>query len=151
MKRLFCCLFPLALACCTQNQLILDPFDDGESLMVQDEDAIADFESIMADVAAPDNVYKVPDARPREFFNSQDTLSTSQDTQPRLGICRSGDKEYYYHIEEDVDGTMLTDLDQGITDYIVSPEKYEQIRDFIRLHTPVPEEYPAPEGENEEE
>lgn len=119
--------------------------------MVQDEDAIADFESIMADVAAPDNVYKVPDARPREFFNSQDTLSTSQDTQPRLGICRSGDKEYYYHIEEDVDGTMLTDLDQGITDYIVSPEKYEQIRDFIRLHTPVPEEYPAPEGENEEE
>lgn len=151
MKHILSLLLPLPLLCCTQNQLILDPFDEGESLMVQDEEAIADFEAIMADVAAPDNVYKTPDAGPREFFNSPDVLSTSQDTQPRLGICRSGDKEYYYHIEEDTEGTMLTDLDQGIVDYVVSEEKYEQIRDYIRLHSPVPPEYVADGSENEED
>ena len=151
MKPVFPLLCALLLVCCTQNQLILDPFDEGESLMVQDEEAIADFEAIMADVANPGTVYKIPGTGSRDFFNSPDVLNTFQDTQPVLGICRTGEKEYYYHIEEDVDGTLLTDLDQGITDYVVSPEKYEQIRNFIRVHTPVPEEYTATENETEEE
>ncbi|MBO5684144.1 MAG: hypothetical protein J6R92_04285, partial [Akkermansia sp.] len=60
MKRHLTLLLPLLLCCCTQNQLILDPFDEGESLMVQDEEAIADFEAIMADVANPGTVYKIP-------------------------------------------------------------------------------------------
>ena len=151
MKPVFPLLCALLLVCCTQNQLILDPFDEGESLMVQDEEAIADFEAIMADVANPGTVYKIPGTGSRDFFNSPDVLNTFQDTQPVLGICRAGEKEYYYHIEEDVNGTLLTDLDQGITDYVVTPEKYEQIRNFIRVHTPVPEEYTAAENETEEE
>lgn len=142
-------LLPLLLAGCTQNQLILDPFDEGESLMVQDEDAIAYFEGLMADVGTDANIYKIPAADSRAYFNSPDVLSTFQDTQPILGICRSGDKEYYYHIEKDYEGTMLTDLDQGITDYVVTPEKYEQIREFIRVHTPVPPEYEASTEETE--
>ena len=151
MKPVFPLLCALLLVCCTQNQLILDPFDEGESLMVQDEEAIADFEAIMADVANPGTVYKIPGTGSRDFFNSPDVLNTFQDTQPVLGICRAGEKEYYYHIEEDVNGTLLTDLDQGITDYVVTPEKYEQIRNFIRVHTPVTEDYTAAENETEEE
>ena len=147
MKRYLFPLLSLVLGCCTQNQLILDPFDEGESLMVQDEEAIAEFEAIMADVNNPDKVYKLPTSS-RNFFNSPDVLNSYQETQPILGICRSGEKEYYYHIEEDTNGTLHTDLDEGITDYIVTPEKYEQIREYIRLHTPVPEDY-VPEGENE--
>lgn len=150
MKRYLLPLLSLMLVCCTQNQLILDPFDEGESLMVQDEEAIAEFEVIMADVNNPDRIYNFPNSA-RNFFNSQDLLNTYQETQPILGICRNGEKEYYYHIEEDVNGTLLTDLDQGITDYVVTPEKYEQIRNFIRVHTPVPEEYTAAENETEEE
>ena len=53
MKRYLLPLLSLMLVCCTQNQLILDPFDEGESLMVQDEEAIAEFEAIMADVITP--------------------------------------------------------------------------------------------------
>ena len=147
MKRYLLPLLSLMLVCCTQNQLILDPFDEGESLMVQDEEAIAEFEAIMADVNNPDKVYKLPTSS-RNFFNSPDVLNSYQETQPILGICRSGEKEYYYHIEEDSKGTLHTDLDEGITDYIVTPEKYEQIREYIRLHTPVPEDY-VPEEENE--
>lgn len=150
MKPVFPLLCALLLVCCTQNQLILDPFDEGESLMVQDEEAIADFEAIMADVANPGTVYKIPGTGSRDFFNSPDVLNTFQDTQPVLGICRAGEKEYYYHIEEDSKGILHTDLDEGITDYIVTPEKYEQIREYIRLHTPVPEDY-VPEEENEDE
>lgn len=148
MKRYLLPLFPLALACCTQNQLILDPFDEGESLMVQDEEAIAEFEAIMDDVNNPEQVYKLPTSA-RNFFDSPDVLNTYQETQPILGICRSGEKEYYYHIEEDTNGTLHTDLDEGITDYIITPEKYEQIREYIRLHTPVPEDY-VPEEVKEE-
>lgn len=153
MKR---CLFyhlPLLITGCTQNQLILDPFDEGESLMVRDEEAIAYFETLMADVGTQDNLYKIPATDSKTYFDSPDVLNTFQDTQPVLGICRSGEKEYYYHIEEDYEGTLLTDLDQGITDYIITPEKYEQIREFIRVHTPVPPEYgaPAEETENQEE
>ena len=81
-----------------QNQLIIDPLEDGESLMIRDEAAIAAFENIMAGVADPTNTYKLPDST-REFFNSADVISTFQNTQPVLGICRNGDKEYYYHID----------------------------------------------------
>lgn len=149
MKRYLLPLLSLMLVCCTQNQLILDPFDEGESLMVQDEEAIAEFEAIMADVNNPGKIYNFPSAA-RNFFNSPDVLNTYQETQPILGICRNGEKEYYYHIEEDSEGILHTDLDEGITDYIVTPEKYEQIREYIRLHTPVPEDY-VPEEESEEE
>ena len=126
-------------ACTAQNQLILDPFYEGESLMVQDEQAIAEFEQIMADVPTPENKYKLKQSA-RAFFDSPDVLSTTQDTQPTLGICRTGDKEYYYHIEETPRGILISDLDLGITDYVITPEKFEQIRDFIRIHTPVPPE-----------
>lgn len=149
MKLYLLPLLSLMLVCCTQNQLILDPFDEGESLMVQDEEAIAEFEAIMADVNNPDRIYNFPNSA-RNFFNSPDVLNTYQETQPILGICRNGEKEYYYHIEEDSKGILHTDLDEGITDYIVTPEKYEQIREYIRLHTPVPEDY-VPEEENEDE
>lgn len=157
-KHLF---FLLPLVCCScmvQNQLIIDPLEDGESLMIRDEAAIAAFENIMAGVADPTNTYKLPDST-REFFNSADVISTFQNTQPVLGICRNGDKEYYYHIERNVDGTLITDLDEGVTDYIISPEKYKEIQDFMTLHTPEPEEAPetetpeqeSPEGETDEE
>lgn len=149
MKHLLSLLLPLVLFSCTQNQLILDPFDEGESLMIEDEEAILQFEQLMADVASPDNEYKAR-TRDRNFFDSADVISTVQDTQPTMGICRSGEKEYYYHIERDLDGTLITDMDQGMTDYIISPEKFEEIRDFIRLHTPVKPEYEAT-GDNESE
>ena len=136
---------PLVLGCCTQNQLILDPFYEGESLMIQDEQAIAEFEAMMADVATPENEYQRK-AKNKGFFDSQDILSTVQDTQPTLGICRSGEKEYYYHIEKDHRGTYISDLNLGVTDYIISPEKFEQIQEFIRLHTPS-----TPEEEEEDE
>ena len=136
---------PLVLSCCTQNQLILDPFYEGESLMIQDEQAIAEFEAMMADVATPENEYQRK-AKNKGFFDSQDILSSVQDTQPTLGICRSGEKEYYYHIEKDHRGTYISDLNLGVTDYIISPEKFEQIQEFIRLHTPS-----SPEEEEEEE
>lgn len=142
MKHILSLLLPLVLLSCTQNQLILDPFDEGESLMIEDEEAILQFEQLMADVASPDNEYKAR-TRDRNFFDSADVISTVQDTQPTMGICRSGEKEYYYHIERDLDGTLITDMDQGMTDYIISPEKFEEIRDFIRLHTPVKPEYEA--------
>lgn len=139
MKR-FSCLFPLLLCCCTpQNQLILDPFDRGESLMVCDMEAITAFEALMADVAVADNEHKLP-ASPKDFFDSADVLSTYQFTQPILGICRNGEKEYYYHIEKDTHGTLITDLDQGVTDYVITPEKYAQIKEFIALHSPVQQE-----------
>lgn len=151
MKHILSLLCPLALLSCAQNQLILDPFDDGESLMIEDEEAILQFEQLMADVATPDNEYKAR-TRDRNFFDSADVLSTFQDTQPTLGICRSGEKEYYYHIERDVDGTIITDMDLGMTDYVVSPAKFKEIKNFIRLHTPVPADYEASEDtENEEE
>ena len=145
MKRYLFPLLSLALVCCTQNQLILDPFDEGESLMVQDEEAIAEFEAIMADVNNPDKVYKLPTSS-RNFFNSPDVLNSYQETQPILGICRSGEKEYYYHIEQGRDGTLISNLDMGLTDYVITPQKYEQITDFIHLHTPVPADY-TPESE----
>lgn len=145
MKRFLFLLLPLVLLSCTQNQLILDPFDEGESLMIEDEEAILQFEQLMADVANPDNEYKAR-TKDRNFFDSADVISTVQDTQPTMGICRSGEKEYYYHIERDLDGTLITDMDQGMTDYIISPEKFEKIRDFIRLHTPVKPEYEAAEN-----
>ena len=149
MKHILSLLLPLVLLSCTQNQLILDPFDEGESLMIEDEEAILQFEQLMADVASPDNEYKSR-TKDRNFFDSADVISTVQDTQPTMGICRSGEKEYYYHIERDLDGTLITDMDQGMTDYIISPEKFEEIRDFIRLHTPVKPEYEAT-GDNESE
>ena len=136
---------PFVLGCCTQNQLILDPFYEGESLMIQDEQAIAEFEAMMADVATPENEYQRK-AKNKGFFDSQDILSTVQDTQPTLGICRSGEKEYYYHIEKDHRGTYISDLNLGVTDYIISLEKFEQIQEFIRLHTPS-----TPEEEEEDE
>ena len=136
---------PLVLSCCTQNQLILDPFYEGESLMIQDEQAIAEFEAMMADVATPENEYQRK-AKNKGFFDSQDILSSVQDTQPTLGICRSGEKEYYYHIEKDPRGTYISDLNLGVTDYIIRPEKFEQIQEFIRLHTPS-----TPEEEEDEE
>lgn len=133
-------LLPLLLCCCTQqNQLILDPFDRGESLMVCDMEAISAFESLMADVATPANEHQLP-VSPRAFFDSSDVISTYQFTQPILGICRNGEKQYYYHIEKDTHGTLLTDLDLGVTDYVVSPEKYEKIKEFIALHSPVQQE-----------
>ena len=151
MKRISSLLLPLVLLSCTQNQLILDPFDEGESLMIEDEEAILQFEQLMADVATPDNVYKAR-SRERNFFDSADVISTFQDTQPVIGICRSGEKEYYYHIERDQDDTLITDMDLGVTDYVVSREKYEQIRDFISLHTPVKPEYePEENGEEDDE
>ena len=150
MKRKLSLLLPLLLCCCTQNQLILDPFDEGESLMIQDEAAILEFEQLMADVATPENEYK-KGTSDTSFFNSADVISTVQNTQPMLGICRNGDKEYYYHIERDTNNTLITDLDMGMTDYIVSPEKYKAIIDFIQLHTPVPPDYnPTPEEASEE-
>ena len=151
MKRIPSLLLPLVLLSCTQNQLILDPFDEGESLMIEDEEAILQFEQLMADVATPDNVYKAR-SRERNFFDSADVISTFQDTQPIIGICRSGEKEYYYHIERDLDNKLITDMDLGVTDYVVSREKYEQIRDFISLHTPVKPEYePEENGEENDE
>ena len=150
MKRVLSLLLSLTLYSCTQNQLILDPFDEGESLMIEDEEAILQFEQMMADIPTPENVYK-PRTRDRNFFDSADVISTFQDTQPTIGICRSGEKEYYYHIERDLDGVLITDMDQGVTDYIVSPEKFEEIRNFIRLHTPVKPEYEPEDEETTEE
>ncbi len=146
MKHILTLLLPLALLSCTQNQLILDPFDEGESLMIEDEEAILQFEQLMADVPTPGNEYKTH-TKERNFFDSADVISTVQDTQPTMGICRSGEKEYYYHIERDLDGTLITDMDLGMTDYIISPEKFEKIRNFIRLHTPVKPEYEASEDD----
>ena len=150
MKRLLSLLLSLTLCSCTQNQLILDPFDEGESLMIEDEEAILQFEQMMADIPTPENVYK-PRTRDRNFFDSADVISTFQDTQPTIGICRSGEKEYYYHIERDLDGVLITDMDQGVTDYIISPEKFEEIRNFIRLHTPVKPEYEPEDEETTED
>lgn len=150
MKRVLSLLLSLTLCSCTQNQLILDPFDEGESLMIEDEEAILQFEQMMADIPTPENVYK-PRTRDRNFFDSADVISTFQDTQPTIGICRSGEKEYYYHIERDLDGVLITDMDQGVTDYIISPEKFEEIRNFIRLHTPVKPEYEPEDEETTED
>ena len=150
MKRIPSVLLTLALLSCTQNQLILDPFDEGESLMIEDDEAILQFEQMMADIPTPENVYK-PRTRDRNFFDSADVISTFQDTQPTIGICRSGEKEYYYHIERDLDGVLITDMDQGVTDYIISPEKFEEIRNFIRLHTPVKPEYEPEDEETTED
>ena len=150
MKRRLSLLLPLLLCCCTQNQLILDPFYEGESLMIKDEAAILEFEQLMADVATPENEYKKGKAD-KYFFNSADLLNTFQDTQPVLGICRNGDKEYYYHIERDVNDTLISDLDQGMTDYIITPEKYSAITEYIRVHTPVPPDYTPEEDENTED
>lgn len=151
MKRVLSLLLSLTLYSCTQNQLILDPFDEGESLMIEDEEAILQFEQMMADIPTPENVYN-PRTRDRNFFDSADVISTFQDTQPTIGICRSGEKEYYYHIERDLDDVLITDMDQGVTDYIISPKKFEEIRNFIRLHTPVKQEYdPEDEGTTEDE
>ena len=150
MKRLLSLLLSLTLCSCTQNQLILDPFDEGESLMIEDEEAILQFEQMMADIPTPENVYK-PRTKDRNFFDSADVISTFQDTQPTIGICRSGEKEYYYHIERDLDGVLITDMDQGVTDYIISPEKFEEIRNFIRLHTPVKPEYEPEDEETTED
>ena len=150
MKRLLSLLLSLTLYSCTQNQLILDPFDEGESLMIEDEEAILQFEQMMADIPTPENVYK-PRTRDRNFFDSADVISTFQDTQPTIGICRSGEKEYYYHIERELDGVLITDMDQGVTDYIISPEKFEEIRNFIRLHTPVKPEYEPEDEETTED
>lgn len=150
MKRIPSLLLTLALLGCTQNQLILDPFDEGESLMIEDDEAILQFEQMMADVPTPENEYK-PRTRNRDFFDSADVISTFQDTQPTIGICRSGEKEYYYHIERDLDGVLITDMDQGVTDYIISPEKFEEIRNFIRLHTPVKPEYEPEDEETTED
>lgn len=150
MKRLLSLLLSLTLFSCTQNQLILDPFDEGESLMIEDEEAILQFEQMMADIPTPENVYN-PRTRDRNFFDSADVISTFQDTQPTIGICRSGEKEYYYHIERDLDGVLITDMDQGVTDYIISPEKFEEIRNFIRLHTPVKPEYEPEDEETTED
>lgn len=155
MKRILSLLCPLVLVCCTQNQLILDPFDDGESLMIEDEEAIAQFEQIMANVARPENEYKAGN-NDKNIFTSPDVINTFQDTQPTMGICRSGDKEYYYHIERNINGTLITDLDLGVTDYIVSRDKYREIQDFIMAHTPAreevePEEYDEEENPEDEE
>lgn len=159
MRKSLLSLLPLFLcSCIVQNQLILDPLEEGESLMIRDEQAIAAFETIMAGVADPGNTYNLPEST-REFFNSADVISTFQNTQPVLGVCRNGDKEYYYHIERNVDGTLITDLDEGVTDYIISPEKYKEIQDFMAQHTPEPEDAPetetpeqeSPEGETDEE
>ena len=150
MKRVLSLLLSLTLCSCTQNQLILDPFDEGESLMIEDEEAILQFEQMMADIPTPENVY-TPRTRDRNFFDSADVISTFQDTQPTIGICRSGEKEYYYHIERDLDGVLITDMDQGVTDYIISPEKFEEIRNFIRLHTPVKPEYEPEDEETTED
>ena len=140
MKKRTSLLLPLLICCCTpQNQLILDPFDKGESLMICDETAIAEFETLMADIGTPENEYQTP-AKARNFFNSPDVISTYQDTQPILGICRNGEKNYYSHIEKDHRGNLITDLDQGVTDYIVNRDKYASIKEFIALHTPVQQE-----------
>lgn len=151
-KSLLFSLLPLTFcSCVTQNQLIIDPLEDGESLMIRDDQAIAAFESIMAGVADPTNTYKLPEST-REFFNSADVISTFQNTQPVLGICRNGDKEYYYHIERNVDGSLITDLDEGVTDYIITPEKYKEIQEFMSSHTPAKDEAPdAEEGGHIEE
>ncbi|MBR5889029.1 MAG: hypothetical protein IKY92_03190 [Akkermansia sp.] len=148
-KSLFFLLPLLCCSCVVQNQLILDPLAEGESLMIRDEAAIATFETIMAGVADPTNTYKLPEST-REFFNSADVISTFQDTQPVLGICRNGDKEYYYHIERNVDGTLITDLDDGVTDYIITPEKYKEIQDFMALHTPPRDEEEESDEQKEE-
>lgn len=149
MKRILPLLCPLALVCCTQNQLILDPFDGGESLMIEDEEAIAQFEQIMADVATPDNEYKAGN-NDKNIFNSPDVINSLQDTEPTMGICRSGDKEYYYHIERNIKGTLITDLDLGVTDYIVSREKYREITDFMRAHTPAEPDLESQEDSEDE-
>lgn len=154
MRPLPTLLLPLLLCCCTQNQLILDPFNEGESLIIEDDEIIMEFEQLMSDVALPENEYR-EGRNDATFFNSEDVLSTFLDTKPTLGICRSGDKEYYYHIEQGRDGKLISNLDMGLTDYIISPQKYEQITDFIRLHTPVPADYTpesdTPEGEENED
>ena len=147
-------LLPLLLCCCTQNQLILDPFNEGESLIIEDDEIIMEFEQLMSDVATPENEYR-EGRNDATFFNSEDVLSTFLDTKPTLGICRSGDKEYYYHIEQGRDGTLISNLDMGLTDYVITPQKYEQITDFIHLHTPVPADYTpesaSPGGEETED
>lgn len=150
MKKITSLLLPLLICCCTpQNQLILDPFDKGESLMICDKAAIAEFETLMADIGTPANEYETP-SKTKNFFNSPDVISTYQDTQPVLGICRNGEKNYYYHIEKDHRGNLITDLDQGVTDYVVSRDKYARIKEFIALHTPVQQdEVELEEGLNE--
>lgn len=148
-RLLITLMLPLLLGCCTQNQLILDPFYDGESLMILDEQDIAEFEALMSDIATPENEYKSK-TKSKNFFDSQDILSSVQDTQPTLGICRSGEKEYYYHIEQDPRGTYISDLNLGVTDYVISQEKYDQIQEFIRLHTPAPAEEETGETESTE-
>lgn len=135
MKRILSLILPFCICCCTQNQLILDPFDKGECLMIEDTDLIEEFEQIMEGIAVPENEYKEGE-NDNDIFDSHVVLSTHQYTVPALGICRTGSSEYYYHIERDRRGTLITDLDKGITDYIVSPEKYRQITDFVKLHTP---------------
>ena len=68
----------LLCSCTVQNQLILDPFYEGESLMIRDEAAIAEFETLMSDIGTPDNEYETP-AKTKNFFNSPDaaiSLST---------------------------------------------------------------------------
>lgn len=148
MKRIHSLLCPLVLACCTQNQLILDPFDGGESLMIEDEEAIAQFEQIMADIPIPDNEYKAGN-NDKNIFSSPDVINSLQDTEPTMGICRSGEKEYYYHIERNINGTLITDLDQGVTDYIVSRKKYREIIDFMRAHTPAKQDDESEEDEQD--
>lgn len=150
MKHILSFLCPLALVCCTQNQLILDPFYEGESLMIEDDEAIAQFEQIMADVARPENEYKAGN-NDKNIFTSPDVINTFQDTQPTMGICRSGDKEYYYHIERNTRGVLITDLDLGVTDYIVSREKFREIKEFIFAHTPAQEDLEADEEYDEDE
>ncbi len=117
--------------------------------MIRNDDAIADFEAIMAGVASPENEYTAISENAR-FFNSQDVLNSYQFTQPVIGVCRSGDKEYYYHIEKDIKGRFFTDLNEGVTDYLISREKYNQIMEYISLHTPVPAEYEEGEISDEE-
>lgn len=150
MKHILSILLPVFFCCCTQNQLILDPFDEGESLMIEDEEAIAQFEQMMENVPRPENEYKASNSSDNSVFDSLDVLSSYQLTQPIMGVCRSGEKEYYYHIERDSNDTLISDLDLGVTDYVISPEKYKEITDFIRIHTPVPAEY-SPETADSEE
>lgn len=150
MSKSLLSLLPLFLcSCIVQNQLILDPLEEGESLMIRDEQAIAAFETIMAGVADPGNTYNLPEST-HAFFNSADVISTFQNTQPVLGVCRNGEKEYYYHIERNQDDVLISDLDQGVTDYIITPEKYKEIQDFIAQHTPVQKATPGEETPGQE-
>lgn len=118
--------------------------------MIEDEEAIAQFEQMMENVPKPENEYKASNSSDKTVFDSLDVLSSYQLTQPIMGVCRSGEKEYYYHIERDSNDTLISDLDLGVTDYVISPEKYKEITDFIRIHTPVPAEY-SPETADSEE